>query len=111
MAANVETILSRIRAVGICRTNHLRGISSHEIQWFTGQLQPPIYQDILPVLLRCGWNGAGVGSLRIATEPYGRNSCGASLLITLANGTCNVRPTASGPQSTARIIAEMVPPQ
>lgn len=89
--AKVDTILSRIRGARYAGQIIFVEYPATNDNTFTGQLQAQIYQDLLPVLPKYGVGIAPVWDrFRIATQPYGGHSSTASLLITLADGTCNV---------------------
>jgi lysophospholipase L1-like esterase len=48
---------------------------------------------------------------RLETLPFHGNACSAGLLITKADGSCNIHPTAAGHQLIARVIAETLAAQ
>lgn len=110
MAANLETILSRIRGAGYTGQLVYVEYPARRYNTFIAQVMAQIYADLAPVFGNYGVEMAPVfDRFETAVQSYGGNSCAAGLLITLAGGACNVHPTAAGHQLIASIIAEMVP--
>jgi lysophospholipase L1-like esterase len=110
VAANLDTILSRIRDAGYAGQLVVVEYPATKYSSPTALLQAQIYQTMLPVTLL---HDAGMAPVfqrfRIEAQPFGGDSCAAGLLITNADGTCNVHPTQAGHQLIASIIAEMLP--
>jgi hypothetical protein len=112
LVADLTTILSRLRATGYSGQIIFVEYPSQNYNGFLAQIVSQLYQAILPVLVAHGAQKAPVfDAFKAAATPFGGNSCAAGLLITNANGTCNVHPTAAGHQLIASIIAGMVPPR
>jgi lysophospholipase L1-like esterase len=112
LVADLTTILSRLRGTGYSGQIIFVEYPSTNYNGFLAQIPPQLYQAILPVLVANGAQKAPVyDAFKAAATPFGGNSCATGLLITNANGTCNVHPTAAGHQLIASIIAGMVPPR
>ena len=109
MADAIGTILSRIRGAG-----YLGQIIY--VEYPTTNYSTPMvdvfehfFQALLPVMTANDADVAPVfARFQALAEPYGGNSCTAGLLITRADGKCNIHPTQYGRQVIAAIIAEMV---
>ena len=109
MFANLETILSRIRAQYAGQIIYVE-YPARRYNTFIAQVMAQLYADLSPVLAKYSVEMApAFNRFQTAVQSSGGNSCAAGLLLTV-NGVCNVHPTAAGHQLIASIIAEMVPP-
>jgi hypothetical protein len=110
VAANLDTILSRIRGAGYAGQIIYVEYPARRYGTVIAQATAQLYTYIHPVFDTYGVEVAPVfDRFETAAEPYGGNSCAAGLLLTVAGGVCNIHPTAAGHQLIASIIAEMVP--
>jgi len=113
LIADLSTILSRLRATGYPRQIIYVEYPSTNYNGFLALVVlPQIYQAVAPALAAYGAQKAPIfDAFKAAAAPFGGNSCTAGLLITNANGSCNVHATAAGHQLIASIISGMVQPQ
>lgn len=109
LVADLTTILSRLRGTGYSGPIIFVEYPATSYNSFTAQILLQLYQAAVPVLVAQDAQKAPVYDVfKAAAVPFGGNSCAAGLLITNANGTCNVHPTAAGHQLIASVIAGMV---
>lgn len=112
LVGDLTTILARLRATGYSGQIIFVEYPATNYNGFLAQILPQLFQAAVPVLMAYGAQKAPIFDVfKAAAASSGGNSCAAGLLITNANGTCNVHPTAAGHQLIASIIAGMVPLQ
>jgi lysophospholipase L1-like esterase len=110
LAANVGEILGRIRGAGYSGPIIFVEYPATNYSAMGASLQSDVYQAVAPTVTNYGAEMAPVfDRFHDAAQPYGGNACTAGLLVTNADGTCNVHPTRFGHQLITSIIAEMLP--
>jgi len=109
LVTDMATILSRLRATGYSRQIIFVEYPSTDYRSPASQILVQLYRAISPVLQDYGAQKAPIHDVfRVAAMPFDGNSCAAGLLITTAQGICNVHPTPAGHQLIASTLAGMV---